>query len=681
MPKKRDRKRMGYHIKRLHDKGVRGPELIKQACAAVDGESPVQLARPVGDTDANALIRTANANPHEDTSWLVLADRLEELGHEHEAKRIRWWMDAKRAMNGGQKSLKPYNGDPVNHPIHRDAALPSWVARLATLELMQRRGVKGPKFDRIKRQVMRRSFGLDRPGENARLTEMRDRSITNDDGTNGDSRIEARAALADDIGYDRPPRGRQALQFASHNTTGVHSSELNTPLDNLHAHIYSNPPPAENQVTKLARHRDIRKHYDYWNFLNQIAENEEKGLPFDQNHAKVFADWLEEHGDARAHLARAAVHGGSPWMTWHASWAHPEVPGDYTHQPLSANLPPSIYGAEAYRENAHSRVQLLRQLDENAARDGVRHAGPVLHWEQHIPRTVSSRRGTPNGPPRLDGRGIPISRTAHLIAPVTVEQLHQFIDVMPKGPTQARWRSAAKQNGWHHPNPAPVKSPIEPPEITAMLGPKVRPHAKLARVTPQTQQAAGGAVRQSMSGSHDQRLSLAKQIMHEAGLAPATVRPAVAFSGKASRPSQVVAVKNSTSPQHAAYAAAWLGMLTGEPAMSVFHPEPGGKDYLHILDTPHPVDRVTNYLSKAGVPSFTAESRGPGTRVYMTGEDPWQLARGLDAKHSRIAGTHVRIGGSDTAADPRAASREAYRNHIRSVEAQASAGQDTGPAT
>ena len=110
---------------------------------------------------------------------------------------------------------------------------------------------------------------------------------------------------------------------------------------------------------------------------------------------------------------------------------------------------------------------------------------------------------------------------------------------------------------------------------------------------------------------------------------------------------------------------------------------------LHIMDTPHPTDHVVKYLTSAGVPSFTVERRGPGSRVYAVSTDqsfdPWQLARGLDAKHSRIAGSATRVGGSaDTASDPRAASRSAYRDTIRSVERRAfasTAESDTGPAS
>lgn len=224
-----------------------------------------------------------------------------------------------------------------------------------------------------------------------------------------------------------------------------------------------------------------------------------------------------------------------------------------------------------------------------------------------------------------------------------------------------------------HDNPPPTELPAK---------------LKLARMHASALQGLGSATRQSMSNSHDARLDLARKIVHEAGLSPASVRAAIAATGRQTRPSAVIAVQNSVSPEHAAYAAAWYGMLAGEPAMTVFHPGEG-QHMLHIMDTPHPTDHVVNFLTKAGVPSFTVERRGPGSRVYAVSTDqsfdPWQLARGLDARHSRIAGQATRVGGgSDTAPDPSAAARAAYRDTIRATERRAfasSAEPDTGPAS
>lgn len=198
----------------------------------------------------------------------------------------------------------------------------------------------------------------------------------------------------------------------------------------------------------MASHKNILKHRMYWDFMNRIADIEKNGEPFDQTTTGAFADFLDEEGDRRGILARLATrHHLSDNPFGGVDAVHPSHPRQvgtamirHVPDPETPALP-----LAAYQDNSHSGVEL------HAHHAGIpaRGSWPVLHWRQHIPRTVSTQRGTPNGPPRPDGLGIKMSRTARLTAPVTPDQLHDFIDAMPNGQTKTRWRAAAHQNGWH----------------------------------------------------------------------------------------------------------------------------------------------------------------------------------------------------------------------------------------
>ncbi len=180
---------------------------------------------------------------------------------------------------------------------------------------------------------------------------------------------------------------------------------------------------------------------------------------------------------------------------------------------------------------------------------------------------------------------------------------------------------------------------------------------------------AGGANRQLHSANHDARVELAKTILTEAGITGARVRAVLSQTGKQGIRPAVSAILSSSHPAVAKYAAAYIGLLTGQPRVTVFHPG-DGEDVLHVIDSPHPSDHVGEYLSRAGVPAFSMESRGSGTRAFVVNPmnliDVQTAARGLQGTVRSVPGTAIRLG-AGSAKDARAA----YRTVIADAEREA----------
>lgn len=218
-------------------------------------------------------------------------------------------------------------------------------------------------------------------------------------------------------------------------------------------------------------HKDIKRSREYWAFLNGVADRDGGGEEFDRNHAQVFADFLQEQGDARHILARNAVGFNHRYILTAAPHRGDAVPlyPHPMHPPVEGGLPdgrdrlyPAVPQYEngarlsenpvaAFRDNAHSDVTLHDHVHWDAERARAVHA-PVLHWRAHIPKMVSSYAPSPHRPDTK------VARTAVMTAPVTVEQLHDFIDQLPSAAQRKQWRETAHAIGWKRAaTPAPER--------------------------------------------------------------------------------------------------------------------------------------------------------------------------------------------------------------------------------
>lgn len=226
---------------------------------------------------------------------------------------------------------------------------------------------------------------------------------------------------------------------------------------------------------------------------------------------------------------------------------------------------------------------------------------------------------------------------------------------------------------WFAKLPAEVRGKLKKSAkvLDRTLGPGER-KLKLAR---DREPGPGAGIRDSLSANHDARLKIAKEVLREAGLDPARVRAAIHYQGKSAAAAVVQAINRRVDPARIKYAAAWYGLLSNSPAVTVFHPVPTGEDTLHVIDSPHPADHMGRYLSAAGVPRFTVESHAAGSRAYVF--DPGSTMNlsnavgGLDARSTRIRGSGYRLGnrpgaGPDSRAD--AAARATYRDAITDYE-------------
>lgn len=208
---------------------------------------------------------------------------------------------------------------------------------------------------------------------------------------------------------------------------------------------------------------------------------------------------------------------------------------------------------------------------------------------------------------------------------------------------------------------------------------------QLARVNTSGLANAIGAVG---SDSHKKRVDMARQILSEAGVTPAQVKAVLVHDASQSRPA-VFAAGHVANDDHARYAAAWIGLVTGAKRMTVFHPG-DGPDVLHVLHSSLPVKQVSEYLTRAGVGGFSTDSQGTGTRVYVSDPDDrvdlQSIARGINARYSQLKGRADRIGGGagssastgSGSGDPDA--RAAFRTVIRAAERRAAGSDATQPA-
>lgn len=405
------------------------------------------------------------------------------------------------------------------------------------------------------------------------------------------------------------------------------------------------------------KHKDIKKSRTYWAFHNANADRQDNNEPFDHQHTKVFSDFLQEHGDAR-HVLLSHAAGYRPTTAGgRAEMDHPERPGApigsgkgddvgavYDHEKQQRDNAAHAWPVEAFKDNANTQVELHRQVHQHGenypgqSRKTTYH--PILHWQVHIPRTVSSTGKT---------------RSTSYASPVSANHLHDFIDAMPDGATKKQWKQHAAAHGWRRTEEAPTK---------------------LRRVTA-THTGLAGAVGQSGSSQHDQRVQLVKKIFAAGGL-KAGVFPVLHHGTEGDRPS-VAAIAHGANPDHTSYVLANAGMMAKIPSWIEFTPGQG-EDMLHVFDSPHPISHVAGILKQAKIGPFTSQTKGGGTRIFALNPsgDPNAIGRSIDAtRQYHTPGTGRRYGASDGAnastTAQQTASRTGYRSAIRAGEQAAGA--------
>lgn len=188
----------------------------------------------------------------------------------------------------------------------------------------------------------------------------------------------------------------------------------------------------------------------------------------------------------------------------------------------------------------------------------------------------------------------------------------------------------------------------------------------------------GAAARAAQTDTHATRLQIAKRLLAEAGIDRAIVRSVQAHTDQRGvRPGVSVSLAEDVPHALARYLGAWLGLLTGERKVTVFHPGEGkGEDTLHVIDSPHPVEHVGAYLRAAGLPTFTLEPKGSGSRVFLVNPmdqvDVAAVASGLSATgHNKVQGSAVRIGDPTSDKDARASFRQVIHDAEQSRPAGA----------
>lgn len=534
------------------------------------------------------------------------------------------------------------------------------------------------------------------------------------------------------VGHRADPDGQDAGNAAWHGKTAYSLKEL---------HSYIKDFPLDHQklmLTAAARHfrrlgperlaRDSNRDPLIGSINNPAPENLGDATP-----SLAFADHLNETSTPGEHVVRAAAYdrgakalshignhiaqGGDAEWNWSAHPAMKDGKGTYalrvTHTPSTTSKSGVTHTAEVTSlKHAYDMTADFPKTDRKnlltAIRDHVDRAGAV---REGGPRLVQHLRMT--GQP-----GRHIVRAAHASGDPLM--MHTGDDTVPginhplethgnlDAARSTSWRVRPTVNGHaqltvYHRQPSPDGN-IENdafnihriqiqhgqdrmlhhmvsdfPEnhreqivdaVHAIVGPQ-----RLARVTPEQRRGLGNAVGTLNTDNHAGREDIAKQVMREAGLR-ASVRPAIAATGADTRPAHVIAVHGATSPEHVAYAAAWYGLLSGERGLRVFHPG-DGNDTLHVIEAPIPADHAVSYMQKAGIPSFSVERQGNGSRIFAQHNgDLSHLARGLNARHTTIAGSVSRLGSGESTgagADAGSAARADYRSTIRAAEAS------TGP--
>lgn len=159
-----------------------------------------------------------------------------------------------------------------------------------------------------------------------------------------------------------------------------------------------------------------------------------------------------------------------------------------------------------------------------------------------------------------------------------------------------------------------------------------------------------------------------RQVAAALKLDPTKTRDAVHDGGGAAFPGIAQAVYAKTDPATARYAAAWSGLLTQAPSLTVFHAGPG-PDSVYKFSHAGSAEKITAALDASGIPKRTLMPTKSGYDVLVY--DPGRKLRDRVAAHARQNGVPVQestgtgevVGGPDAAA-----ARAAFRKTISEYE-------------
>lgn len=192
--------------------------------------------------------------------------------------------------------------------------------------------------------------------------------------------------------------------------------------------------------------------------------------------------------------------------------------------------------------------------------------------------------------------------------------------------------------------------------------------SKLARKPdPSLASSLATALRDVKSKRQLIRRQLARQVAQEAGLKLVGLSDAASLAPHPR--AGVVQAYQGHDPDTVAYAAAWYGMLSQSPRLTVFHENPGGGDVLHVTKSPLGISQILDTAAQQGLTGVTAGGDGTVHVLDPGGKAARQVAQFLAATRSQrptsYRGTAAQVG-SDTG-DPRQA-RDNYRRAIKNFQ-------------
>lgn len=471
------------------------------------------------------------------------------------------------------------------------------------------------------------------------------------------------------------PLARPALSMETHGQNswvnfGPHKPQGLPASQRPYAEQKTNVLPEKLYPTKLAR-RPKGGIYDWRESLDQAGRTPKGGWSSAQYHRNkvhdIFADYLEDNNDPRAAIVRNRM------------------------------TPRAAYLKATTTDSGHNRTNLTTKMVRRYTRGRFGDRNEYNFW-RHVPDPVVHRFAD----------GTKLAVMVHRDQPYTDDVEQRIFHVAWDGPAK-RWYNTVMTpeqfHQWRESFPEPERTQLE---LTYNNNSHTQTHdseedtrqkqeeyeqrqqnmshlkGKLARKTPHRIDSPAAALHNSYTVNAQKRREIAEQIIKEAGLHPAAVRTVLAHEqGKGVRSTVLTAIQRRMDPGLAKYVAAWFGLLSREKALTVFTPHDAGHDRLHILASKLPVDEMGSYLGQAGIPKYSVEENGNGSRAFVfspNGEYDPHVARvsgGLDASLTTYPGTGFKLG-SDSGSD--ANSRAKFRDAITDFE-RSNTSASTGPTS
>lgn len=654
-------------------------------------ETPVHLERH--GTDEQSFLDAIEKDPKDHTAKLVYADWLQEHGADEPAEKLRTWAK----LHAHLDEVGP------DRRLTESPRVQPWVRQLLLVHRLrhgiaehQHAGAAWPKVLLPSlASVERSALGVER-GDASAIHDSNVRALANRDGAYNDATDEhpwatltmAAHHLSNSVQF---PQERHHLDYAE-DWAGMHAPVFHRAAKD---HLYHGEGGGP---TKLSR-ADIAAHEkgvaanpkDATGWLSLADHYEEQGLP-GAEHLRLHAAQLGTHPilshDNRDRLIKS-LYTNEGWTDKSTSLRSliPDRVAPYTAPRFSGGAP--LAGvAGAMLPPLHERSFFPERI-----RTFYLSTGHPVHVAVDPAATHLARWRQENTAWWLDHKGnmIPLpADTTH--GEYLLKRLDKLEPVLP-GLTAANADHAEDRDGeyhdlvrhafkfgWHrvmHSGATLLVHSDEAKHLNAAQRNGVKDHAltvgaksalhfgadgqerpiRLARVP-----GTGAGVRAEQTDTHATRLGIARQILAEAGVR-AQVRSVQAHTdARGVRPGVSVAIGEAVPHALARYLGAWLGLMTGERKVTVFHPGEG-EDVLHVIDSPFEQAHVGEYLKKSGVPAFTLEKRGSGTRAYVVNPmnlvDVETAARGVGASsHQQIPGAAVRLGDASSDADARAGFRQ-----------------------